>query len=373
MRIVILASYPYSLINFRGPLIRDMVAAGHEVIACAPGEDAEIAAALTRLGASYRAVSLSRTGLNPIADARSLLELVWLLRRLRPDLLFAYTAKPVIYGSVAARLARVPRLYTMITGLGYTFTDGREWKRRLLRRISISLYRHTLRFSHGIFFQNQDDIDEFIRRSIITIKDNFIKVDGSGVDIEHYYSSAPDISQISFLMIARLIKDKGIYEYAEAAKAIKSRYPQVKFHLLGRHDSNPNAVPKDRLACWIADDTIDYLGVTSDVRPHIKRATVYVLPSYYREGIPRTVLEALTMGRAVITTDTPGCRETVLPGVNGFLVPPRDAGALAAAMERFVRQPELAVEMGRESRALAERRFDVRGVNAAMLKAMNLR
>jgi glycosyltransferase involved in cell wall biosynthesis len=371
MRVVVLGSYAPSLINFRGQLIADMVRAGHAVTGCAPGDVGAVASALAERGAAYQPVPLQRTGLNPLIDARSVVELARVLRRLGPDLLFAYTSKPVIYGTIAARLARVPRVFALITGLGYAFTGSGELARRLTRQVTSVLYRASLRATDGIFFQNPDDLDEFRRRAIVSDRQRLYRVNGSGVDSSHFRCSPPPLAPPTFLLIARLLRDKGIYEYVEAARRLRPRYPAARFRLLGPTDSNPAAVSPRDLAAWRAEGVIEYFPETSDVRPHLAASTAYVLPSY-REGMPRTVLEAMSTGRAIITTDAPGCRETVIPGDNGFLVPVGNAAALADAMERLIVEPALARTFGARSRALAEERFDVRRINAEMLRAMGL-
>jgi glycosyltransferase involved in cell wall biosynthesis len=371
-RVVVIGGLAPALIGFRGDLIAAMVAAGHEVIACAPGEHPKVAEALRARGARYLPVDLDRSGTNPLADLSSLLGLRQLFRQLRPDLVLAYTAKAVIYGAGAARLAGVPHIFAMITGLGYAFIEGRELKRRILRQMTMRLYRASLAGCEAILFQNRDDLDEFRKAGIVAAGKPLIRVDGSGVDTEHYGFSPVVPEPPTFLLIARLLRDKGIVEYVEAAKRLRAEYPHARFRLLGPLDPNPAGLSAAVLDQWRAEGAIEYLGEAADVRPHLRACTVYVLPSY-REGMPRTVLEAMAMGRAIITTDAPGCRETVLEGSNGFLVPPRDAGALADAMRRFIVQPELATLMGERSRAIAEQRFDVHRVNAVMLEAMGLR
>jgi glycosyltransferase involved in cell wall biosynthesis len=373
MKVLVFGSYAPSLINFRGRLIEDMVSAGHTVVGCAPGSHAGTARALAERGAGYQPVPLRRTGLNPLLDAWSVLRLAEVLRRLRPDLLFAYTPKPVIYGALAARMAGVPTVFALISGLGYAFVEGRGLARRLMRQGVSTMYRASLRYADGVFFQNPDDLADFRRMAIIGDRQKAIRVNGSGIDTSHYRASAPILEPPTFLLIARLLKDKGIFEFVEAARRLRARYPQARFRLLGPLDTNPTAISTADLESWRAEGVVEYLGQVEDVRPHLADTTAYVLPSAYREGIPRTLLEAMSTGRAIITTDTPGCRETVVPGENGFLVPAGDALALAQAMERFVVQPDLAVDFGRRARALAEERFDVRKVNAVMLEAMGLR
>ncbi len=370
-KVVILGGFAPALISFRGDLIAAIASAGHEVIACAPGAHPEVADGLRARGARYLPVALDRSGTNPLADLSSLLRLRKLFRQLRPDLVLAYTPKAVIYGTGAARLAGVPQIFAMITGLGYAFIDGQELKRRVLRQISRQLYRASLAGCAAIFFQNRDDLDEFRRTGIVAAGKPLIRVDGSGVDIARFGFAPVEPRPPTFLLIARLLRDKGIVEYVEAARRVRAQHPNARFRLLGPPDPNPSGLSAELVARWHAEGAIEYLGEAADVRPHLRASTVYVLPSY-REGMPRTVLEAMATGRAIITTDAPGCRDTVIEDANGFLVPPRDADALAAAMRRFVEQPELAVKMGARSREIAEQRFDVHRVNAVMLEAMGL-
>ena len=368
---MVIGGFAPALIGFRGDLIAAMASAGHEVIACAPGDDPEVAEALQARGARYLPVALDRSGTNPLADLSSLLGLRQLFRQLRPDLVLAYTAKAVIYGAGAARLAGVPHIFAMITGLGYAFIEGRELKRRILRQVTTRLYRASLAGCEAILFQNQDDLEDFRRAGIVAASKTLIRVDGSGVDTAHYAFSPVVPEPPTFLLIARLLRDKGIVEYVEAARRLRAEHPQARFRLLGPLDPNPAGLSAAMLERWRAEGAIEYQGEAEDVRPHLRDSTVYVLPSY-REGMPRTVLEAMATGRAIVTTDVPGCRETVVEGDNGFLVPPRDPVALAKAMRRFITRRELAITMGARSRRVAEQRFDVHRVNAAMLEAMGL-
>jgi glycosyltransferase involved in cell wall biosynthesis len=370
-RVVVIGGDAPALISFRGDLIAAMASAGHEVIACAPGTNPEVAEAMLARGARYLPLKLDRAGINPLADLSSMLSLRQLFRQLRPDLVLAYTAKAVIYGAGAARLAGVPHIFAMITGLGYAFIDGRELKRRILREVTTRLYRASLAGCEAVLFQNRDDLEDFRLAGIVAAGKALVRVDGSGVDTAHYGFSPVVPEPPTFLLIARLLRDKGIVEYVEAARRLRAEHPQARFRLLGPLDPNPAGLTAAMLERWRAEGAIEYQGEADDVRPHLRDSTVYVLPSY-REGMPRTVLEAMAIGRAIVTTDVPGCRETVIEGDNGFLVPPRDAGALASAMRRFITRPELAIAMGERSRRIAEQRFDVHRVNAAMLEAMGL-
>lgn len=372
MKIVLIASSDKSLINFRGALLTSMVQAGHEVIACAPRCDPAIVEALRKLGVKYKPISLNRTGLNPISDFRTVIQLTRLLRRLHPHMTLGYTIKPVVFGSLAARLARVPHHVSLITGLGFSFVDRLDptLKARALNRLIRLLYRISLTTNQTVFFQNPDDRDLFVQSGLVKASQAAV-VNGSGIDLDHFYQAPVDTTRPVFLLIARLLRDKGIGEYAEAARLMKRRHPQAVFLLVGPTDTNPSAISAEEVAAWHRSGWVEYLGELSDVRTVIKRSSVYVLPSY-REGMPRTVLEAMAMGRPIITTDVPGCKETVIEGYNGYLVAPRDPQTLAEVMERFITHPELVTQMGNNSRKLAEEKFNVHHVNKQMLKAMGL-
>jgi len=372
-RVCLIGNQAFSLVNFRGPLIADMVAAGHRVIALAPDYDEGTRSAVRALGAEPVDFSLSRTGMNPMRDLLDMLRLAFLLRRLRPDLTLGYGIKPVIYGTIAAWLAGVPMRFSMIEGLGYVFTppEGREpLKRRVLRGIVENLYRTALGRATRAIFLNKDDVQEFVSRGLVSSDKAFL-LGGIGVDLDEWKPAPPVKHPITFLLAARLLREKGIVEYAEAARLVRSRYPDVRFILLGGLDTNPGGLRRDEIEAWVSEGILEWKGHVPDVRPWLAQASVYVLPSY-REGVPRSTQEAMAMARPVITTDAPGCRETVVDGVNGFLVPPRDVGALADAMERFVLEPELIGRMGAASRRIAEERFDVRIINKRMMEAMGL-
>jgi len=370
MKVVVIASLAESLLNFRGPLLTAMKARGHHVTAMAPGENDSVAARLGAMGVDYRPLALERTGMNPLRDLHALSQLVACLRELQPDVVFGYTIKPVIYGSLAARLAGVPRSYSMVTGLGYAFI-GSGLRQRFISMLVSVLYRAGLSGNAGVFFQNPDDLELFCSRRLLGDPRKAILVNGSGIDLDRHSPSEPSPGSPRFLLIARLLRDKGIVEYVEAAAILKKQYPETSFSLLGPFDSNPAAITREEIDRWQRDGNIEYLGETDDVRPYIAGCSVYVLPSY-REGTPRTVLEAMAMGRAVVTTDAPGCRETVREGENGFMVPVRDSGSLARALERFILNPGLCATMGQKSRQIAVEKYDVHKVNEIMLKAMGL-
>lgn len=368
-KILLLGSFGPSLINFRGPLISEMVRRGHHVIAAAPSIDENTAAALRAIGAEPVSVQLSNTSLNPLSALASWRALRLLIRERRPDVLFAYTIKPVVLGAFAARAEKVPKVVSMITGLGFPFLPGVEPRRLLSRAAAKALYRAALARSSVVLFQNNDDKNLFLKLKILSSGQRTAVVNGSGVDVDHF-ATAPLPTAPAFLMIARLLKDKGIREFAEAAKRIKSEFPDVPVELVGYLDPSPDSLSQAALDELIGHG-IRYHGKLDDVRAVLSRCSVYVLPSY-REGMPRSVLEAMAMGRPVITTDVPGCRETVVDGENGVLIPPRDADALYRAMASFIHNPCKLPHMGAASRRRAEELYDVRRVNQAILSHAGL-
>jgi glycosyltransferase involved in cell wall biosynthesis len=368
-RVLLLGSYAPSLINFRGPLIAAMAERGHEVFAAAPDIDSDTAAKLVALGATPVPVVLGRTSLDPLATWRSGRRLRALVKEIAPDVMIAYTIKPVLLGAMAARAARVPCFAAMITGLGYAFLGGLNPRRLALRLVAMLMYRRALAASQLVIFQNEDDRSDFRRLRLLPPARPSLVVNGSGVDLGHF-EPAPPPPRIGFLMIARYLRDKGIREFGAAAARLKSEYPEARIRLAGWLDESPDSISRAELDSMIAGGVED-LGMLGDVRPAIAQASVYVLPSY-REGTPRTVLEAMAMGRAVITTDAPGCRGTVVEGENGFLVPVGESDSLYRAMRRFVEEPALAARMGEASLRLVREKFDVSKVNAAILEATGL-
>ena len=379
MKFLIIASYPASILKFRGNLIKALQDKGFEIHIVAPEFEVfpEEYENLTALGYVVHPIPMQRTGTNPLNDAKTLSALYLLMKKIQPSHVMGYTIKPVIYGSLAAKLARVPNRFALITGLGYAFqgTDEQDYKKSTLQKIMHKLYSVALASTHKVFFQNPDDEALFRTMKILQPNASTTVVNGSGVDISEYsvqpFTTIDDILIPRFLLIARLLGDKGIREYAQAAKIIKEKYPQAQFDLVGWIDDNPDAIEQKELDNWINAGLFNFWGKLDDVKPAIAASSIYVLPSY-REGTPRTVLEAMAMGRPIITTDAPGCRETVIDGYNGYLVPVKAVEELAAAMERFIVNPELIIEMGKASRQLVEEKFDVNAVNQSMLEAMGL-
>lgn len=369
MRLVVIGGWAPSLIQFRGPLLRAMVAAGHEVIALAADGTPAITEALARLGVRFEPIELARTGLDPIADGRAIVALTRRLRALAPDLVLGYTIKPVIYGSLAARLAGVPRRAAMITGLGSALASARTPKQRAVAAIARGLYRAGLAQCDVVIFQNTDDRDAL--RRLLPRRARTAIVRGSGVDLAHYAPSPLPAGPPVFLFLGRLLRDKGIAEYVAAAREVRARFPDARFRIAGWFDPNPESLSQAELGAVVAEGTIEYLGAASDVRPHLRAAHVLVLPSY-REGTPRSVLEAMAMHRAVITTTAPGCRDTVVDGESGLLVAPADARQLAAAMLRLAASPALLARLAAAGHARARSLYDADQVAASVLAALDV-
>lgn len=379
MKFLIISSFLPFVLNFRGKLLEGIAARSFEIHIMAP--DLEMFPddrnKIIQLGYHLHEIPMQRTGTNPVADLKTLHSMYTLIKKIKPDYVLSYTIKPVIYGTLAAWLAKAPKRYALITGLGYAFQNVEaQTKRSVFQKLVHGLYQQSLSRSHKVFFQNPDDLKLFQNLKLLNAQIPTVVVNGSGVNIADFNVlplpvTADQKVKISFLLIARLLVDKGVREYAEAAKIIKHKYPNVEFNLVGWIDENPSAIGQPELDQWIASNTLNYWGKLSDVRPAIAESSVYVLPSY-REGTPRTVLEAMAMGRAIITTDAPGCRETVIDGENGYLVESKSVQSLVEAMEKLINQPNLVEKMGQRSRQITLEKYDVNVVNIHMMKEMDL-
>ncbi len=368
MRIVVLSSHTPSLFWFRMDMMKHFLDLGCEVYAVANEPQDLWADRFEENGIKYRQITVQRNGKNPLADLKTLSSIKSVFKELQPDVVFTYQAKTVIYGGIAAHRLGIPEVYSLIAGIGSVFLKD-DLRTRLVRRIMITEYRIGMKHNRAVFFQNEDDEAIFRRYGIIK-KQKTVQIAGSGVNIQRF-QVLPLGEQTVFLCISRLIRDKGVMEYLQAARAVKEKHPEVRFLLVGPFDSNPSAIRPDELQTYIDDETIEYYGEQSDVRPFLGQCTAFVLPSY-REGTPKTNLEAMACGRAVITTDTPGCRETVRDGENGFLVPVRDADALREKMEYFIANPGQAAFMGAAGRRMVEQIFDVELVNDRISRTMGL-
>lgn len=374
VKVAIISKQAFSLVNFRGPLIRAMVERNVIVYAFAPDFDEKTRREVEELGAIPLDGRVHPAGMNPFQD---LMDMLWLSRKLRQigvGATFAYFIKPVIFGTLAAKLAGVPKRFAMIEGLGYAFAEGgNSVKRKVVRGLATNLYRLALSYATKVFFLNPDDKRFFIENAMVRAE-KVALIDGIGIDLSHYPMAHLNSESICFVLVARLLKEKGIYDYVEAARRVKKEYPSVRFLLLGNVDAsgNPDSIAESKVLEWAAEGLLEWPGHVDDVRPWIASAGVFVLPSY-REGLPRSTLEAMATGRAIITTDAPGCKETVVDGLNGFKIPVQDPLALANAMLKFIAEPHLIAQMGKESRRIAENRFDVRKINYQILGVMGIR
>lgn len=368
MKIAVLSAHTHSLVWFRVDMMKEFVRNGHEVVAVGPDSEASASPLFEAAGITYRQARVQRNGLNPVKDLAYLLALVALLRIEKPDKVFLYQAKPVVYGGIAARLLGIGDVHALIAGLGSVFR-GRSVKSRLIKAVMTVEYWVAGHCVRTMFFHNKDDRLEFTKRGLIPESKTVI-LNGSGVNLDRF-TEAPLPAEPSLLFIGRLIKDKGILDYLAACAKIKQMYPMTRCVLVGPFDSNPSAMTPDELRPFVEAGIVEYFGEQSDVLPFIEQCSVFVLPSYH-EGTPKTVLEAMAVGRPIVTTDVPGCRETVVDGLNGYLVPPQDVVALVDAIVRVITNPLDAQRMARESRALAESKYDVKIVNKMVMAAMGI-
>jgi glycosyltransferase involved in cell wall biosynthesis len=370
-KIILVANSSWFLVNFELPFIKELQTNNFEVVVIAPNDN--VSSLFKEMGVRHYSVRMDRKGINPFSDIRLMIHLYKIYRKEAPDVVFHNTIKPVIYGSIAARWSGVTCILNMISGLGHVFV-GDETTHRLLRAVVKKMYKFALKFSNKIFFQNPDDEAYFLQCKLAKRRQTEITY-GLGVDLEKFYLVEPQIQngKCTFILIARMLWDKGIGEFVEAAKEVKQLFPFVNFMLLGKIDKgNPSGIDEETIRGWTDAGIVHYLGEVADIRDILGKADVVVLPSYYREGVPNSLMEAMAMGKPIITTNTPGCRETVINDVNGILIPPRDVHALVEAMKFMIKKPTSRSEMGKAGRKLAEERFDVRRVNAQLLKTLNI-
>jgi glycosyltransferase involved in cell wall biosynthesis len=369
-KLLIAGAYGDSLVNFRGPLIKALIAENYHVSVTASDIGDSALEQLREWGADVYPARLARTGTNPFSDFRYALELYKIIRKSNVDMLLTYTIKPNIYGAFSAYAAKIPSI-CMIEGLGYYFTESGDklnFKHNIIKMMILNLYRLALNLHQFAFFLNRDDVSDMAGAGCLKDLAKVKMIAGTGIDLE-YYKAAPLPKAARFLMISRLLKNKGVREFAEAGIRIKREMPHVQFDLVGFHDKGSDSIDPDMVEKWIAGG-ITYHGEQKDVRPFIRDASVYVLPSY-REGVPRSSLEAMAMARPILTTDVPGCRETVIDGENGFMVPPRNIDLLVDAMRKLANDAGLREKMGARSLDLARERFEVSLVNADIISVLN--
>jgi glycosyltransferase involved in cell wall biosynthesis len=371
MIIGIVAGLPESLIWFRGPLIKAFLELGHDVVCFGPEASDAVKSRLCEMGAQYETVPIARKGTSVYADLKYLFLLARAFRKNHISCFLGYTIKPVVYGTLAARLAGVRSCYSIITGLGVVYTQSSK-KSTCLRVITDCLYGLSLPLNRTVFFQNPDDRRLFSDRGLLRRCRRSIVINGSGVDLEAFPRENVPRGVVQFTLIARLLVTKGIREYTAAAVNLVKRHSNVRFWLVGLdEEGHLDSVDESEIAPWHSTPNLSFIPWGGNVRSILEKTSVYVLPSY-REGVPRSVLEAMAVGRPIVTSDAPGCRETVEPGKNGFLVPVGDVDGLMEAIERFLVDGSLISKMGDRSRQIAEEKFDVRLVNRTILTEMSL-
>ena len=368
MHIAVNTRWAQNLFNLRKELVEAWVADGHMVTAIGELPEDEFAPRCNQKGFNYRQIRIERNGVNPVTDISSYFQIKSILKEINPDIVFCIYAKAIAYGSWAARSAGVKHIFPLVSGLGTMFNTN-SLKGAVVKRIMCLLYKNAFKGSEKVIFQNRDNLSTLLNLRLLD-EDKSVIVNGSGVDLNRF-TFTPINNNRTFLFVGRLLRDKGIREYIAAAKIIKAKFPDSRFIAVGDIDTNPTSLSESEVAQYQETGLIEFKGYQTDVRPFISEANYFVLPSYH-EGTPRSVLEAMAMGRPIITTDAPGCRETVIEGRNGFLVPVRNVEALAEKMETLLYDFDLAKKMGQESRRIAESKYDVKLIIKDYARIMNL-
>ena len=366
MKILVISPKNKTVFNFRGDLIRDMIACGNEVYVTGPNQD--FVEDIMALGVKkFIEVALVKDNTNPLGDISYQKALSAVIDEIKPDIIFSYTIKPVIYGSIAGGNAGIKRIYPMVTGLGRVYASGGV-KTKAIRLVTKTLYKKAFKNCPKVIFQNSDDIEQFVQGGYLP-REKTVLVNGSGVNMERFAKSDLPAKPV-FLMVSRIIKEKGVLEYCEAARDLKKSYPDTRCILLGGFDASIGALQPEDIQGYIDDGSIELPGEVKDPVAFYQKASCFVLPSYYREGLPRTILEAMSCGRPVITTDWPGCREPISDGENGFLVPIKDASALADKMKLLAGDMAKASQMGENAYAICREKYEVSVVNKQMRDTM---
>ena len=360
MKIILFANTDWYLYNFRIELADALRQAGNEVLLLSP--DGDYRARLEAKGFRWRNFPVSRRGINPLAELRDIFRLIQIYRQEKPDVVHHFTIKCVLYGTTAARLIGIKRIINSIEGLGYIFIDNQGLKVRFLRWLASNWYRLVLNHTKVIFLNN-DDQSFFLQEGLVR-RDEAILVPGSGVDIDLFSPLSEEKKGVPLVVLAsRMLYDKGVAEFVEAARQIKLKGIPARFALAGNIDlGNPAAIPIDQLEVWNVEGVIEWLGWQDNMVDVYRQASIVCLPSYYREGLPKMLIEAGSCGLPLVATDMPGCRDVVHEGENGFLVPPRDIKSLANALEKLLLDEPLRKEMGKRSREMVKQQFSIQTV-----------
>lgn len=374
-KILIVGTIASSILGFRRPLIKKLVDEGYNVFAMAIDYTDEDRLKVKELGAFPIDYKLDRFSVNPLTNLIDTSGLCFQIRSIKPDIVFSYFAKPVVFGTLAAKCAGVPQIYGMLEGLGTAFTKRSSkdsFKTKIIRLLQVFLFRVSFRVLDRLVVLNEDDRDELLNIHHLKVKDCTV-LGGIGVPKEQFTTRADHKNEgFVFLFVGRLIRDKGIFELIEAAEKITSKYSQAKVFIVGSlDDQNPNSLREEDLSRISRNKAIKFWGQVQDVTALYHQSNVFVLPSY-REGVPRSTQEAMMCGLPVITTDVPGCRQTVVNDENGFIVEPFSSNAIYDAMEKFIKEPDLASRMGQKSRQLAEELYDEKKTTNKLMEILNL-
>lgn len=361
MKILVISAKNKTVFNFRGDLIKDMIAHGNEVYVTGPNKD--FIDDVMALGVKkFIEVPSVKDNTSIKNDLNYLKLLKKAVREVQPDIVFSYNIKPVIYGSMAAKSGGVTKIYAMVTGLGRVYASG-GIKTKVIRQITKILYKRAFKACKKVIFQNGDDVKELVNDGYLP-EEKTVIVNGSGVNMERFKKTELPKHPV-FLMVSRIIKEKGVLEFCEAARELKKVHPEARCILLGGFDSSIGALKPDDIQSYIDDGSIELPGEVKDPVAFYNSACVFVLPSYYREGLPRTILEAMACGRAVITTNWTGCREAIEDGVNGYLVPIKDSKALADKMSVLCNR-DTALKMGDAAWKICQEQYEVGIINEQM-------
>jgi glycosyltransferase involved in cell wall biosynthesis len=367
LKVLLFANTSWYLYNFRLPLACALRDLGNEVVLLSPGEE-PYHHLLQEEGFTCLTISMRRERINPFSEIQTLWQTVHIYRHERPEIVHHFTVKPVLYGSFAAHLIDIHRIINAVPGLGYLFSNT-SFKAKLLRNFAIQVYRIILRNTQ-VIFQNPDDKAHFIQEKLVKRQQSTL-IRGSGVDINRFLPTEESQGVPVIVLPARMLWDKGIQEFVDAAKNLHSKELQARFALVGAPDpGNPRSIPLDTLEQWNRDGNIEWWGWCDDMLSVYRAAHIVCLPSY-REGTPKTLIEAAACGRPIVASDVPGCREVVQNGYNGLLVPAKDSNALAAALHRLIQNPEERCQMGKNGRQLAVNEFSTQRVVAETLSVYN--
>ena len=355
------------MFKLRGNLIKDIIKHDNEVTVVV--FDDKYKSELEKDGSKVIVINAKRTSLNPFNDVKLFFLYKKIIKSEKVDVVFSYSIKPVLYGSIAAKCSKIKDIFALMPGLGYAFKKDIRIMRLISPFINF-LYKKAFKYCDKVFIQNKEDKNDLINRKLLK-NDKCVLINGSGVDLQKF-NPEPMPEKISFIMISRLLHDKGVIEYLKASELIKKKYPKVQFKLAGAFDSNPKVISKNELDYYTKNDIVSYLGEMDDVTQTLKDSSALVLPTYYQEGIPRIILEAMAMSRPVLTTDWRGCNFAVVNNFTGILVPIKDYIALSKKMEWMIKNPKKVEIMGQKGRKRAVEFFDVNNVNQVILKNMKL-